>query len=339
MFTQNRTTIVLGKEQSITKDQNHNAFPSVLKLEEGLIIVSYRKGKGHLSSNASAVFKSSLDNGKSFNEEYILDDGKDFIATKYGIRNLIVNELNSGKLIATYWVNDGIKGYAYYKISTDKGVTWGDRREIRDNRTNTFLVGIEGKIIEFNSEYFLPVFVKMDLVSDNVTAGVMISSDLISWTYYAVSRKSGNNNESAILLDNKKDELIYFYRNVTENGLFRSVSKDRGRTWLESKNVSFLGYVQSRPDVGFYLDSEEMYLLYREGKYQTGAMAISKDKGNTWRRIVGIQEGNTRFTYGSMVNIEKNNFLLIYSTETSANGITSSVKSRFLRIIKKVDGD
>tara|TARA_R110000868_G_scaffold150063_3_gene372972 strand:+ start:33587 stop:34669 length:1083 start_codon:yes stop_codon:yes gene_type:complete len=338
-FSQKKVNIVLSEKVIITKDNRHNSFPSVVKLKNGEIIISYRKSNGHLSPIASAVYKSSLDNGKNYNQEIIVDNGDDFIKTKYGIRNLIINELSDGNLLATYWVNNGQNGSAYYRMSTDKGFTWGDRREIKDDETCSSLVGIEGKIIEINNDYILPVFIKMDINSKNMRAGVMISSDLLSWTFYEVSRKRSNNNESTILLDEKQNEIIYFYRNVTENALYRSISKDVGRTWSEPENVSFSGYVQSRPDVAFYPDKDEMYLLYREGKYQTGAIAISHDKGNTWERVTEIQKDSTRFTYGSMARINRNKSLLIYSSEKNANGESSSIKSRLLRINKKSDGE
>ena len=339
VFTQNGPTIVLGKEQIITNDNYHNSFPSVIKLKEGLIIVSYRKSKGHLSPYASAVYKSSTNNGKSFSQEFILDDGKDFIKTKYGIRNLIINELNNGQLMATFWVNDGQKRFAYYKISLDKGLTWSDRYEIKDTEADTFPVGIEGKILEVNNKYILPVFVKMDIVSNYASAGVMISTDLINWTYYQVSQnRFSNNNESVVLLNKKQNQLIYFYRNVTENALYRSVSQDVGRTWSDPENVSFSGYVQSRPDVTFYPDRGEMYLLYREGKHQTGAIAISYDKGLSWERVTGFQKDSTRFTYGGMASVKRNKSLLIYSTETNLNGLSSTIKNRFVKLKKAWDG-
>tara|TARA_R110002049_G_scaffold291474_3_gene475437 strand:+ start:13436 stop:14512 length:1077 start_codon:yes stop_codon:yes gene_type:complete len=334
VFTQNGTTIALDKEQIITSDNYHNSFPSVVKLEEGQVLVSYRKGKGHLSPVASAVYKTSNDNGKSFQNELIIENGNDFINTKHGIRNLIINELNDGRLLATFWINDYPKGNTYYKISEDQGLTWGERKEVLDKNTITNFIGVEGRMIEINGDYILPVFVKKSLISNNMYAGVMISRDLVNWTYYEVSRKISDNNESVILFGNNHWQLLYFYRNVTENALYRSESHDLGRTWSNPENVSFPGYVQSRPDIAFYPDNNQMYLLYREGKYQTGTIAVSHDKGLTWKRLTGIYKDSTRFTYGGMVNVKRNKSILIYSTETHLNGVNSTIKNRFLRLKK-----
>ena len=294
------------------------------------IIVSYRKSNGHLSSNSSAVYKICNPKKYEFGAEQIIDSGADFVNTKYGIRNLIINELSDQRLVATYWVNDGKRGNAFYKVSIDGGLTWSRRIEIKDNEIDTALVGVEGKILEIKGRHILPVFIKKDAISNNFEAGVMISSDLLSWRFVAVSQKESNNNESAILFDLNTKELLFFYRNVTENALYRSTSNDLGRSWSLPKNVSFKGYIQSRPDIIIDSHENKMYLLFRESEFQTGAIAVSNDGGVTWKKMIGFQNDHSRFTYGGLVNIKKNKYLLIYSSEDKPNGEYSAIKSKFV---------
>ncbi len=315
------------KEIIITKDAFHNSFPSVIKLKSGRILIGYRKGISHLSPNSKCVIKYSIDNGNSFSKEIVVDNGKDFTKTTHGIRNLILNELDNGKLLAIYWVNDNKNGAIYYRMSNDEGNSWNDRKSINVNNIKASLIGVESKLIELEGKYILPVFFKPANANNlPIRAGVLLSQDFNKWSFHQVSGDDSNNNESIVLKDQKENKLIYFYRNVTKNALYRSFSVNSGKTWVKPKNVSFLGYVQSRPDITFFPKKGIMYLLYREGKYQTGSIAYSLDKGLTWSKSMSFQTDNSRFTYGELIKTGIGKKLLIYSSENAANGNTSVIK-------------
>ncbi|NDV14590.1 hypothetical protein GO009_01010 [Muricauda sp. TY007] len=66
--------------------------------------------------------------GRSWSEEITLDNGKDFLDTKFGIRGVNLSRLNN-KIVATYHVNNGDYGNIYYRISKGNYKNWSKRKK------------------------------------------------------------------------------------------------------------------------------------------------------------------------------------------------------------------
>ncbi|GAA3565969.1 sialidase family protein [Snuella lapsa] len=287
------------------------------------MIVGFRSSSGHLKGKASASIIFSDDNGKTWSEEVIIDNGLDFKDSKYGIRNVNVTFLKNKSIIATYHENDGDYGSLYFKTSSDNGTTWSNRKQILFENFETNKISCEGHLIEVDNRFVIPVFEGNK--NDSLNAGVVISEDLSSWKYVKLPNQNGNEHENTLIKDNDQN-LIMFYSDPTTEKLYRSISKDKGNSWSIPQDITFTEWkVHHRPTVYYDSSTEHMFIIFREKTEQSGALAISYDKGVTWQRILTVNDDKRRITYGDFIKISKNKIGLVFASEQKSNGHNSNL--------------
>lgn len=103
------------------------------------------------------------------------------------------------------------------------------------------------------------------------------------------------------------------------------MSQDGGYSWSKPEDVTFKGWIVHRPNVYYNAQDKTMLLVYREGKYNTGAVALSKDKGKSWEKLFSINKDNRRITYADFVELNDNTLGFVYATENNLNGDDSDL--------------
>ncbi|MEO0506215.1 MAG: sialidase family protein [Bacteroidota bacterium] len=307
--------IKLSKPSVILSNGKHNAFPSIEKSKKNRLLIGYRSSDSHLSANAKACLIYSDDWGQNWSQENVIDNGADFQNSKYGIRNLHITQLRK-TLIATFHVNDGDHGDIYYFLSKNQGDNWSKREKLFFENFNRNKISCEGHIQEYGKQKVLPVFYGNE--NKSLDVGVAISKNFDSWEVFTVP--SQNSKEAENILVKAGSDLLMFYSNPSKSKLFRTLSKDKGKTWAFPEEVTFPGWIVHRPNVFYHKKSGTLLLVYREGKAQSGALAISNDKGKTWNKIKSINDDKRRITYGDFVKIDENRIGFVYSTEDKLNG-------------------
>lgn len=283
----------------------HNSFPSIEMIGKSEFIIGYRSSSGHLNakSRAKLLF---LKNSR-VTKEITLDDGSDFEKTRYGIRSVNITKLTSDTLFASYHVNDGDYGGLYFRTSGDNGVSWSNRKEIIPQDLNIKKLSCEGHIIELGDRYLLPVF--QGNKNDSLNSGVLISKNFQKWNYSELPEQTGKEIENIVV--DCKNEILMFYSDPNKRKLYRSTSLDKGLTWSTPEDVTFEGWIVHRPSVFYDSKNENLLLLYREGNKQSGAVAVSKDKGQSWEKLQSLNDDGRRITYGDFVKISSKKIGLV----------------------------
>jgi hypothetical protein len=99
----------------------HRAFPTLVRQDNGVLRVFYRRGTSHVSYDGSLVSKTSSDGGATWGSEQVL-----FAATgSYEYRQGIPRVLASGRVaLALYRRDTSDHLFAEYAYSDDNGATW-----------------------------------------------------------------------------------------------------------------------------------------------------------------------------------------------------------------------
>lgn len=309
----------MSTPKKILDNSKHNAFPSIA-MYDGKLIIGYRSSDSHLSPNAKACLIYSANGGATWSDEIFLDNGNDFKNTKYGIRSVNLSMLDN-KLVATYHVNDGDHGQTYYKILKRSIDDWSNRSKIVLKNKNVNKISCESHILDNHGSYIIPLFLGDE--NNTLDVGVAISKNLRRWKFYPVPNQESKEVENVVV--KVENEYLMFYSDPSKSILYRTSSPDGGRSWTDPENVTFTGWVVHRPNVYFDQKSQNLLLVYREGKYNTGAIAISKDKGMSWEKLFEINNDQRRITYADFVKLDSDTIGFVFATENSLNGNDSDL--------------
>ncbi|NDV14591.1 hypothetical protein GO009_01015 [Muricauda sp. TY007] len=148
---------------------------------------------------------------------------------------------------------------------------------------------------------------------------------------FSVPNQSSKEVENVIV--KAGNDILMFYSDPSKSILYRTTSIDGGQNWSKPEDVTFTGWIVHRPNIYYNKNNETMLLVYREGKYNTGAIALSKDKGNSWKKLFSINEDNRRITYADFVELNDNTLGFIYATENNLNGDDSDLFYTTIHIV------
>lgn len=305
----------------------HNAFPSITKTKEGKLILGYRASPvDHNSPNARAEIMISSDNGNSFSDPIVVDDGTDFSSTLYGIRNCFVTQLSTGDLIATYGVNDGDNGNVYYKFSSDGGETWGARTTLSVTGYTPNKISTESKWLEINDEFIMPIF-SGDLNAE-LNAGFVRTSDFSTFTYVGLTSDTEKHVETKGYIDHSNNTIIFFYQ-YPENPsavLYRQVYDPVNDVVISGQTaVTVPSYRSTRTDILFDENRGEMYFYARTTFGGPARILVSTDKGLNFDDLYDIDNATGSPVYGSFVQVSQNESLLFFATENVPNGTSTKI--------------
>lgn len=304
----------------------HNAFPSITKTKEGKLILGYRASPvDHNSPNARAEIMISSDNGNSFSDPIVVDDGTDFSGTVYGIRNCYVTQLDSGDLIATYGVNDDTTGGVYYKFSSDGGETWGSRDTLSVSGYSPDKIAMENRWLYIDGDYILPI-VSGD--NDELDAGFIRTSDFSTFTHTFLTSDTTRYQETRGYIDHSNNTIIFFYQYPVNPDavLYRQIYDPVNNVVISGQTaVNFPDYRASRTDILFDENRGEMYILARSTFSGPARILVSEDKGLNFEEMYILDNVPYNPVYGEFLQVSQNEALLFFATENEPNGTETKI--------------
>lgn len=305
----------------------HNAFPSLMKTKEGRVIVGYRASPvDHNSPIARAEIMISYDNGNTFDDPIVVDDGTDFSGTEYGIRNCYITQLSDGSLIATYGVNDDANGSVYYKFSSDGGETWGSRTTLAVSGYTPDKIAMESKWLEIDGDYILPI---VSGINTELDAGFIRTSDFSTFTHTFLTSDTTRYQETRGYIDNSNNTIIFFYQYPVNPDavLYRQIYDPINNTVISGQtSVTIPSYRACRTDLLFDENRGEMYLFARSTFGGPPRLLVSTDKGLSFNELFVLDEVTGRLVYGEFLQVSQNEALFVFATENEPNGTETKLR-------------
>jgi len=291
--------------------ERHRAFPGLLRLKDGTLLVFYREGNDHWVTPGSIVrLTRSMDGGATWSEPQTVLEQEAGVgyAAHHGPRQLSDGSILTG---ATAWrYKDGrmFGGQAYSLRSHDGGRTW-DVKQIGP-RPGWVWQNQYGRAMEIDGQLWIP--------------GGGQKKDEKPWrTGYFVSHDNGKTwpdfqtictglQDEKDILELPDKRLLAMIRSGKET--YRSYSFDRGKTWSNKEELDLFGQCPSL----LLLPSGNILFAYRQVRPKTPkgiGLAVSSDSGQTWRELEPLYFGpNWDCAYPSMVLGESGDVLCAYYT-------------------------
>ena len=290
----------------------HRAFPGLLRLGDGVLVILYREGSDHWVTDDSVLrLTRSEDDGKTWTEPRTLlqEQGWGFAAHHGPCL------LSDGSILAAATSvrhrRGKLRDYrAFAMRSHDDGETW-DVKQIGP-MPGWVWQNQYGRAMEIDGQLWIP-------------GGGQKQGEEPWWTGYFVSHDNGDTwPEWQTVCSGLQDEkdiielpdrsLLAMIRSGEET--YRSRSADRGRSWSKKEKLDLFGQCPSL----LLLPSGEVLFAYRQVRPEAPkglGLAVSGDSGQTWRELAPLYvspDGSFDCAYPSMVLGEPGEVLGAYYT-------------------------
>jgi hypothetical protein len=296
-----------GISSTVISDGAYNAFPGIVRLPNGTLMVIYRAGANHNTAQ-DGVIKSqiSTDGGATWAAAQTIYDPP---TATHDARDVEVTLLANGTLLLSFFVAiAGANQKVYVLIGTITGssVAWGDPILACDDFT-TF-TACSGKPLQLaNGTILLPVYGKNTADTFEHAAVVSSTDNGLTWsapvTVASAVSTIAYNEWGMVQLGSGR--VVGIVRNSTLRGYAEVHSDNNGATWSSPVNVINIGSTSTggRPTL-LILQSGDLFLFTRKGIPFTSAYAVSEDDGVTWTPFIKYGPRSTiehSFEYGSAI--------------------------------------
>ncbi len=314
--------VSLGSISStVVNDGKYNAFPGLTLLPNDHLIVVYRKGTGHVSTDGVIYYRTSSDQGQTWSPEATV-----YSSPTVDARDPEIVLLNSGKLLLSFFTANATSSvtnvYTMFGTPTGDSVSWGSANLLNTGFTQT--QAVSSKAIQLaNGNIVLPVYGD-NTGETNDSAAVVTSTDggnTWSTENTIASNAGGQEYDEANGVQLPSGRIVLLIRHdVGTTGYARVYSDDNGATWSSPVNViSQPSSNEGRPTV-LLLNGGGLFLLTRTttGSTPTG-YAVSWDQGVTWTDFAGYGYGPAQYyMYGSAVLQPNGAISAVIARQTSA---------------------
>jgi BNR repeat-like domain len=308
----------------------HRAFPSLERLPSGELVVMYREGSDHWSTNDGSIREiRSHDRGESWTEPQTIlqEPGRNF-----------------GTTAGLTWLPDGslvqpvieVRDFARRKISTslmrsrDAGRTWnaserpGLANIAADQWWNT-----AGKLVMLDRATVLWPVARQRSEGDPWETGLLVSNDGgQTFERFVVVAKGLGDGKSIVSLSDGR--LLAHIRDIHSTALYQSFSSDRGMSWTSPQPSGIVGQTP------FLFRTRRGVLLcaHRDKRPNRGGvgLAMSFDSGEKWHSATSLYESPDKkgdCASPAMVQFEDGLLMCVYYTEF-LNG-NSNLEAVFLQ--------
>jgi sialidase-1 len=281
------------------KEGVYACFPSLTRFEDGTLFTSFatRVRRSHIDGTGGSAQYASRDGGltwRPFEGERPVDatlkcaDGSLACARAHGWREVPESRRDefAGKGVTVRPVRPGVVAYlqgAVARRSTDGGKTW-KTWEVELPAHKMLMCYNQGERCRMKCGVLLNAAYGQ-LMQDDVRRVFILRSEDNgrTWTFGTLGadpQRKVNLNETAIV-ENDRGEVIAMIRSEPPEGghLFRSVSKDRGKTWSVPVRTKVWGY----PAHLVRLRDGRILCTYGYRRRPQGVRAVlSRDGGHTW---------------------------------------------------------
>lgn len=322
--------LTAGSISTITDDTKYNAWPSVIRLANNDLLVSYTKGDSHHADNTGkAVVKKSTDSGATWGSEVTIYDDPSLWTSV-----LSVAQISTGRVFATLFRDNqavsgtGQSGLSY---SDDNGATWTTWATLTNGFTQEsygagpvielaggdLLVTIEG------SNSGQAILNRSSHTLRSTDRGLTWGSEVTVRNYVTDTRPYY---ESCLVrLDN--GTLLCIHRTSGGTGThYISTSSDSGATWGAPASA-FSGYGMPHTiQTGW----GTLIVVTRRNSDAACVAYTSLDRGATWSSAVALDATMTEMEYGCPVQTLDNRILVVYGSQPSAAITNSDIKQIYV---------
>lgn len=250
----------------VTNEKNVHWNPVLFQHKSDEIVLFYKVGKE--ISKWRTMIKISHDNGITWDKAYEMVKGDE--GGRGPVRNKPIR-LSNERILAPGSLEDGIWS-AFVDYSDDGGETW-------TKSNNIIIEGIVGSKFERT--------VRADESNVQVSEQSFFGRGVIQPTLWESVK--GN---------------IHMLLRSTEGKVYRSDSNDYGETWIKAYETS-LPNNNSGIDLA-KLEDGTLVLVYNPigidwGNRTPISLAISKDNGKTWSKLLDLDSGEGEFSYPAII--------------------------------------
>lgn len=295
----------------ITDDGAYNAFPSLVQLNSGNLLVSYRKGANHAPSKGKIVGKISTNLGQWWGPEFTIAEDPVLDLRSSEMRRL---EGTTTLVMATAAASvDGSTSQTWIYRSTNNGQTWEPP------------IALSPMMQPFNIPEGPPCELpdgKLLLALYGYTEGASLYSVTLNhswdygqtwekerWFHYAGAHLYGCNETVIERLASGK--LLALMRSDAEQMIYSKFSTDEGRRW----SISAPAFGGTGKPHFKQLPNGTLRALFRAPSDGAMLMGESYDEGKTWGPNQ-IFTGKT-YEYADSVVLPDGRHFIAYSTESS----------------------
>ena len=312
-----------SKQVVISQSDEHLAFPSVEKLNNGDLVCVFRRGKSHVSPDGNILLSRSKNKGQSW---FAADT---IISTRLDCRDPSVMELKDGSLLLNFFQSNynssgkiiGALG-VFVSRSFDGGLSWYSPKMVV--LENFDWAACSAKILELkDGTLLLPLYAGRK--GEKSTALVAVSRDLgRNWEeFHDVAFDSSGKidfNEPALCA--LPDGRIMCILRTAGDGHFqyKSFSKDGGITWSPPERTSLQGQASS-----LLLTNENILICaYRDFSPNGTSYSVSYDYGTTFEKEFIIHPFKGDRAYPELVQLDDGIFVAYYEASPDHSQILGS---------------
>ncbi len=296
----------------------HCGFPSLIRLENGELLVHFREGPGHVGRGVIRQIRS-VDEGKTWAEPVTIFEDPEWDSRSHstGI------QLRSGTILLGFYRHDRKRGFPLARVlrSTDDGQTY-DAIDLPNPYTKTFVYNIGRPIQLDDGKVLMPFHGDLPDGRGRATGIIRSSDDGQTWGDFSVIAAGGRAYYEANILMLPNGELLAMNRTEPEPWMWQCRSTDGGYTWTEPKNSGMQG------DVGelLLLSSGNIMCSYRSQALHSSdtRASISHDNGRSWADEIVLDPNGGDRGYTSSIQLPGGRVLTVnYSTKDGCTQIRS----------------
>ena len=302
---------IVKRVQVTSGPKRHRAFPGLVRLEDGTLLLSYREGSDHWRTD-DAVLKvtRSTDDGATWSEpSTILEESGWGFSAHHG-----PSQLSDGSILAPGMslrqADDRREFRVFVLRSDDNGRTW-DVSQIGP-MPGWLWQNQYGRVMEIDDQLWLPGGGQRQ-GEDLWRNGYFVSYDKgQTWPEWHTVCTGLQDEKDMLELRDRR--LLAMIRSGQET--YRSFSSDRGQSWAEPEKLPIFGQCPSL----LLLPSGTVVFTYREvepGKPKGIGVAVSHDGGGPWNVLPPLYvspDDSFDCAYPSMVLAGPDQVLCAYYT-------------------------
>jgi hypothetical protein len=291
------------RQVEIYRSKRHVAFPGVVQLKTGEMLVVFREGENHVSPDGKILLCRSTDKGKTWSMPDTI------VSTYRDCRDPSIVQLRDGLIIVNFFQSRydtagkiiGAIG-CFVSLSYDNGKTFTAPRMIQIEGYEW--TATSDAIIELNDgSLILPVYGGKE--GGKSCAAAVISRDGgNNWEeVYTIAQDSENRIyfQEPALIELPDSKLLCILRTAGAGGfLYQTVSTDHGQTWSDVKNTGVQGQA---PDL-LLTSHGTLICAYRDFWPRGVSIIRSYDWGRSWEQESSLFSADGDCAYPSMVEMD-----------------------------------
>ena len=323
----------LGDLRVMSGPEVNARFPRLVAANNGDLLLTYKVGSAHASSDAAIVLRISHDRGKTWGPE------RNLCAFEQGVsaQNVILLPVLAGRVIA--WVSRyeySKKGHErasqVWSVSEDNGATWRawQRFDASNERSSYYMTDAialaNGKLLAVDATF--PA-----AGAGSCYAQAWRSEDRGD-TWRVVSRltePAENLGDEVGLIETKPGEVLCLLRDRRGKSTHRLWSRDDGQTWTKREDLGAMVGCFQRPLLT-RLDERTILATGRDRQVKATVAFVSRDNGRTFgeRFVIEAYKGDGAYT--GVVALSAREVLITWYSDHGRNSGQPVVKLANLRL-------